>query len=264
VSFMNDSLTLVKFSGLIRSGVSIEKAIQIIGGLPEDKSLRYLLKIAQETGSAVAGEIDQVASIYLQRERAIQRIAVAQTGPRSSARLVLWLPLVTLALAQLSGLDVSHAVSSNKILVLSFGLGGLLLVVAKLVSGKLIKKATPVNDNLGFFLLGVALACSGGTSLHRAHNKALDVYKETFGSLPSNQELQLCAEALHTATHTGARVGELLRGSAEAMQRESATKSEVKIEKLNIRLLLPLGFAVLPAFIFIAVIPLTVSILGSK
>lgn len=261
---MSDSLTLVKFAGLVRSGVSIDKAIQIIGGLPEDRSLRYLLRVAQDVGSAVAGEIDQVASIYLNRERAIQRIAVAQTGPKASARLVLWLPLATLCLAQLTGLDIVQAVSKNQILVISFGLGGLLLAVAKLISGKLIKKATPTNDNLGFFLLGVALACSGGISLHKAQNKSLEIYKEIFNQIPTRHELQLCAEALHTATHTGARVGELLRASAEEMQRESATRSEVKIEKLNIRLLLPLGFAVLPAFILIAVIPLTVSILGSQ
>jgi tight adherence protein B len=261
---MADSLLLVKFAGLTRSGVVIEKAIQIIGGLPEDKNLRYLLRVSTETGSAIAREIDQVATIYLQRERAFQRIAVAQTGPRSSARLVLWLPVLTLLLAQVSGIGVMAAVSRNVLLVLSFGLGAMLLVVAKLVSSKLVRKATPEQDQLGFYLLVVALACSGGISLHKAQNKALEMYKEVFGEIPTTHELQLCAEALHISTHTGARVGELLRGSAEALQREAATKAEIKIEKLSVRLLLPLGFAVLPAFILIAVIPLTFSILGSK
>ena len=259
---MSDSLVLIKFAGLIRSGVTLEKAIQIIGGLPEDKNLRYLLEVSRATGSAIASEVDQVASIYLQRERAIERIAVAQAGPRSSARLVIWLPVITLILAQLSGLEVIPAFTKNHLLVLSIGLGAFLLVIAKLVSSKLIKRATPVSENLGFYLLGVALACSGGISLHKAQNTALDKYKEIYGLLPSQKELQLCAEALHTATHTGARVGELLRANAESLQRESATRAEVKIEKLNVKLLLPLGLAVLPAFILIAVIPLTFSMLS--
>jgi tight adherence protein B len=261
---MSDALTLVKFAGLIRSGVSMPKAIQIIGGIPEDRALRYLITVAQATGSAIASELDQVADIYLQRERSLQRLSVAQAGPRSSARVVIWLPVITLMLAQVSGYGVLAAFTRNMLLVISVGLGAILLVVAKLISSKLIKHSTPAKDNLGFYLLGVALASAGGTSLNKAQNLALDHYKEIFNSLPGEQELILCAQALHLATHTGARVGQLLRSSAETLQREAATRAEVKIEKLSVRLLLPLGFAVLPAFIFIAVIPLTFSMLGAK
>jgi len=261
---MSDSLTLVKFAGLIRSGVTIDKALQIIGGLPEDKALRYLLLVSKEAGSAIASEIDQVASIYLQRERAIERIAIAQTGPRSSSRLVLWLPIITLMLAQISGLGVLSTFSKNGLLVLCVGFGAMLLIVAKLISSKLIKRAVPAKDHLGFYLLGVALASSGGASLNKAQNLALDLYKQIFDAIPPDRELHLGAEALHIATHTGARVGELLRGYAESLQRDVATKAEIKIEKLNVKLLLPLGLAVLPAFILIAVIPLTFSMIGSK
>jgi tight adherence protein B len=63
---------------------------------------------------------------------------------------------------------------------------------------------------------------------------------------------------------TGARVGDLLRRQAEQLQRESLTQSEIQIEKLSVRLMLPLGLAVLPAFLFLTVIPLMFAMLGPK
>jgi hypothetical protein len=78
---MSDSLTLTKFAGLLRSGVELDKAIQYIGGIPENTSgLRYLLEVAKDAGASVANEIDVVADLFTFKERSLQRItAVSYT-----------------------------------------------------------------------------------------------------------------------------------------------------------------------------------------
>jgi pilus assembly protein TadC len=48
------------------------------------------------------------------------------------------------------------------------------------------------------------------------------------------------------------------------MQRENLMANELRIEQLSIRLMLPLGLAVLPAFVCLAVIPLMASMFGPK
>jgi tight adherence protein B len=48
------------------------------------------------------------------------------------------------------------------------------------------------------------------------------------------------------------------------MQDDALLTTEVKIEKLGIRLMLPLGLGVLPAFVFLAIVPLMVTTLESN
>jgi tight adherence protein B len=262
---MSDSLTLTKFAGLLRSGVELDRAIQHIGGIPENTSgLRYLLEVAKDAGASVANEIDVVADLFTFKERSLQRITVAHASPKASARLVLWLPLLTLAIAELAGINVLESLATKPLMLISLGLGLMLLLLARALSNRLIKRAKPKDTNIGFYLMGVALESSGGASLNQAQNRALDIYAKVFGKDPTPAELTAMAQVALLVEQTGARVGDLLRRQAEQLQRESLTATEIQIEKLSVRLMLPLGLAVLPAFLFLTVIPLMFSMLGPK
>jgi tight adherence protein B len=140
----------------------------------------------------------------------------------------------------------------------------MLLLIARALSARLIKRAKPKDTNIGFYLMGVALESSGGASLNQAQNRAADIYKKVFGADPARDELKAMAQVALLVEQTGARVGDLLRRQAEQLQRESLTQSEIQIEKLSVRLMLPLGLAVLPAFLFLTVIPLMFAMLGPK
>jgi pilus assembly protein TadC len=48
------------------------------------------------------------------------------------------------------------------------------------------------------------------------------------------------------------------------MQEDVIFATEVRIEKLSIKLMLPLGLGVLPAFVFLAIVPLMVTTLGAQ
>jgi tight adherence protein B len=258
-----DSITLYKFAGLLRSGVPMDKSLQYIGGIPQGKSgLRFLLEVAMHSGAKVASEIDVVADLCYQRNRSIERIKVAHAGPKASARLVLWLPVITLSIGQFSGLNLFGAIVSKPALILSIGMGVLLLALARVVSSKLIRKANPQENYLGFFLMGVALESSAGSNLNQAQQSAYEIYQSVFAEPPSKVEELAMAEIANLVELTGARVGDLLRAHAMNLQQEVLVANEIQIERLGVRLMLPLGLAVLPAFVCLAVVPLMATMFG--
>jgi len=261
----SDAITLTKFSGLLRSGIAMPKAIEIIGGIPTNNpGLQYLLEVAIQSGAGVAAEIDVVAELCYQRQSSLERIKVAYAGPKSSSRLVIWLPVLTMLIAQLSGFELLGAIIQIPALALSVLLGIVLLVAAKIVSSKLIARATPTESYSGYFLMAVALASGAGANLNKAQKMAFESHTRVFGQDPSKSEELAMAEIANLVETTGARVSDLLKSEARNMQRENLTANELRIEQLSVRLMLPLGLAVLPAFVCLAVIPLMASMFGPK
>jgi len=259
---MPDSLLLIKLAGLLRSGASIEVGLKHIGGMPKAKELRYLLQLCQLIGSAVVSELEQVASFYSAKEVALEKIKVSQAGPKASTRLMIWLPALTLGLAQISGFDLVGAFLKTPALLFSLSLGIILLAIARMLSQRLVSNSTPSGEPIGLLLIGIALAASGGAELGQAKRLALAEYKKVFESEPSAEELKALAEVELLVVDTGAKVAELLRRQAAVLQRSAIIAAELVIEKLSVKLLLPLGLVVLPAFVFIALIPLMASMLG--
>lgn len=261
----SDAIKLTKFAGLLRSGVTIDQALASIGGAPTNSvALTYLLEVAKDSGASVANEIDAAATLVRARDRFSQRIQVAHANPKSTARLVIWLPILTLAMAQISGWDIIGALTGSPIVFASFLFGLSLLLVSKLITSRMLKKAQPEESVTGFFLLGVALETSGGANLFQAQERASKIYLNLFGQKPANAEITELIQIEQLVRETGARVSELLARQAQSMQEAELLKTELKIEKLAVRLMLPLGLGVLPAFVFLAIVPLMVTMLGSK
>ncbi len=262
---MSEVIILTKVAGLLRSGVSLEKSLEQVGtGKNSSKGIQYLLLVAQDSGSSMVSEIEFVADVLSSRERALQKIEIAHASPKSTARLMLWLPVITLAMAQLLGWGVLDTLLDKPIVLVSLGLGIVLLVLAKLVTARLLKHAKPEESHEGFYLLGVAMQFSAGANLVRAQDRALANYLEVFCKEPPASELSVMTEISELVEHSGAKAVELLRKQAQQMQEEVLFASEVKIEKLGIKLMLPLGLGVLPAFVFLAIVPLMVTTLGAQ
>lgn len=261
----SDSLKLTKFSGLLRSGLSIEQALAKIGGIPNDSpGVRYLLEVSRDSGSAVANEIESVAVLLGARERFSQRIRVAHANPKATARLVIWLPVISLAMAQLVGWNVIGTLSEKPIVLLSFIFGLGLLLTSKLVTNRMLNRVQPEETATGFYLLGVALETSGGANLFQAQQRASKIYSDFFDQTPPEAEVMEVVQIEKLVQETGARVSELLIRQAQSMQDAELIKTEIKIEKLGVKLMIPLGLGVLPAFLFLAIVPLMVTTLGSK
>lgn len=261
----SDSVVLTSLAGLLRAGVPLEKAIQHIGHIDESRLvLRYILEITKHAGAKVASDVELIAQWCYQREKSRDRIAVAAAAPRASARLVLLLPLITVLMAQIVGFDLVGAVQHRPLLLVSMGIGVLLLLLAKAVSSRMIDRVLPKQTNVGLYLIGVALETSSGSNLAKAQRSAFDLHLQIFNEEPSSRDELALLEVSNLVAKTGARVADLLRAHAVQQQKAAMLESELQIERLSIKLMLPLGLAVLPAFIFIAILPLMVSMFGSN
>jgi tight adherence protein B len=146
----------------------------------------------------------------------------------------------------------------------SIAVGVALLLISKVISSSLLKRAKPAESFIGFLLLGISLEMSGGANFYKAHQRAESSYMEIFKSTPSSEELKALRQVSQLVEQKGARAINLLRKQAKSMQDDALLTTEVKIEKLGIRLMLPLGLGVLPAFVFLAIVPLMVTTLESN
>ena len=262
---MTDSLKLTKFAGLMQAGVSLEQSLESIGGIPKSASgFSYLLEVASDAGSSVAKEMEVIAELLGNREKFAQRIVVAQASPKATARLVMWLPVIVLVMAQLIGWNVLGSLVERPIVLLSLFFGTSLLIVSKLITSRMIKGALPQESFAGFFLLGVAIECASGASIAKAKVRALVIYEKVFNKPPLELEIVELSKVEKLVEHTGAHVEHLLRSHAQQLQSAELVLSEIRIEKLGVRLMLPLGLGVLPAFVLLAIVPLMVTTLGSK
>jgi tight adherence protein B len=262
---MSDSLILTKFAGLLKAGVTVEQSLVEIKEISVGSlGLKYLLAVARDSGSGVVNEIEYVAELFQSRERTFQRIEIAHASPSSTARLMLWLPVIILVMAQLLGWGVLDSLTDRPIVLVSIALGFGLLLISKVISSSLLTRAKSIESFVGFYLLGVALELSGGAHFLQAQLRAEKVYLEVFHKTPAVIELQVMEQVSELVEQKGARAISLLRKQAKFMQDDALLSTEVKIEKLGIRLMIPLGLGVLPAFVFLAIVPLMVTTLGSN
>ena len=259
---MNQYFVLRRLAGLLQVGIPIAKAVASLGPLPKNQEVDYYLALAKISGSGATKELEATAKSLLLREKVASKIRIAQVSPKATAKLLLILPILTLGLSQLSGVNVLGALSAKPALALSLALGLGLLGLAKWISGILIAKASATESFEGSLLLGLGLLVSSGMNYKKAVDLATDVYIKVFGETPSSREVSEITKVGEYLGQSGSRITELLRSKADEIQMEKLQKSQIAAEKLGIRLLLPLGLAVIPAFLLIAVLPLTVSMVS--
>jgi tight adherence protein B len=108
------------------------------------------------------------------------------------------------------------------------------------------------------------LQISGGTNLYLAQNRAVAIYTDIFDGPPPLEELTIMEQVAELVEQKGARANELLRKQAKLMQEKTQQATELKIEQLGVKLMVPLGLGVLPAFVFLAIVPLMVTTLGAN
>lgn len=259
---MNQYIVLKRLASLVRAGVPVSKAVASFDQLPNNLEVDYYLALAKISGSAIAQELEACAKSVLLRENVRSKIHLAQVSPKATAKLLLVLPILTLGLSQLSGVNVLGTLSSKPALAFSLGLGLGLLGLAKWISGILIAKASAKESFEGSLLLGLGLLVSSGMNYKKAMELATDIYSKVFGEQPSAREVREIVNVGEYLSQSGSSITELLRSKADEIQMEKLQKSQIAAEKLGIRLLLPLGLVVIPAFLLIAVLPLTVSMVS--
>ncbi len=215
--------------------------------------------VATDAGAPLAGALRDYARSLRALADAARDAEVALAGPRATARVVLVLPFVGLVFGALLGFGTIEVLFGSPV---GWGLlvvGGGLIFVARVWNRRLVAAAQARDVTPGLACELTAVAVSGGGSLDRAKAvtlEALQRFELPEGSGAVDDVIELSARA-------GVPAAELLRAEAEEQRRDARASAQAAAAALGVRLMLPLGLCVLPAFLVLGVAPLLVAVLSS-
>ncbi|MBT1678123.1 type II secretion system F family protein [Curtobacterium aurantiacum] len=256
---------LDRVATLVAAGVPPPRAWRLVGGLPgvggpAQHDIAVVLRVADRTGAPVAETLRGLAGALRRAAASDRAIQVALAGPRTSARVVLALPLFGL------GLGAAWGAGAVEVLVGSLAGWTCTAAAAALVfagrqwTARLVRSATPDGRVPGVLLDAWAVAVAGGGPWSTAGHA---VAEASAGVVPPTGDLDRLREVLDLARRAGVPAAGLLRRAAEDVRDEAAAEGLVAAERLAVRLVLPLGVCVLPAFVLVGVVPVVVGVLSS-
>jgi tight adherence protein B len=215
--------------------------------------------VAADVGSPLAPTLRDFAGSLRDLAQAGREIAVAMAAPNATARLVLALPLVGLLFGMLLGFDTLATLFTTPIGWGCLAIGSGLMLGASRWNRRLVRRAQPrdLTPGLAFDLL--AIAVSGGGSLDRARS-VVSAAVERF-ALDGALATDGTEEILDLSRRAGIPAADLLRSEATERRRQARADASAQAQALSVRLMIPLGVCVLPAFMVLSVVPLLMTVL---
>lgn len=236
----SDAVEVLAMAQMVRAGMPLAgRTNHVSSGVQAE--LTRLLEVNQSVGGPVAATLQRFAQVLRRREALVQAIQVAATGPRASAKLVMNLPLLVLLGGAISGIPVIRIFGTSWLASASLGLGLILYWLGSKWTNKLLAASQPSNSDPGFELELLAISVGAGLPLGFACKQlGLDPGSVEFigNQIPS---LQLITER------------------ADELRLEMHTADRLRIQRVSVAILWPLGITVLPAFVLVAIVPLALA-----
>ncbi|WP_448809209.1 type II secretion system F family protein [Agromyces bauzanensis] len=260
----SDRAVLAAAAGAAADGASVAVAIAGARAGDSDVSAEWSVlaaawAVAAESGAPLAMSLRDLAAALRDEAQLRREVRTALAGPVASARLVVALPLVAIGFGALAGFDTVAVLFGNPLGMACVVLGGLLLWAGRRWSARLASRASVSRADAGLELELLAIAMSGGASVERAR----DVVREALRSnAMATHDLGASDAVIALAARAGAPVAELLRAEAFRLRRVARAEGAARAAALGVRLMLPLGACVLPAFVLLGVVPLLVSVVS--
>lgn len=254
---------------LIEAGIPAPQAqllvAQKLDSLPSTAASQFELvwKLSTRLGGPAASSLNRLAEVFLASEKSRQEVSLAFAAPKATAQLVLGLPFVALGLAQVLGMNPIAAIVGTPMGFISVALGVALLVVGQLWSQRILAKAAPSDRDLGCLIDCTVIGLQAGLPLEQARIAAETAYLQVFEHEPDPVGVEAILEAGALSRRTGAALTQILMGSADRVRERGRYETSNRIARLSIRLMIPLGVAVLPAFVLLSVVPIAISLLSS-
>lgn len=269
-NLVSSANTVRQIIALVSAGIPANQARQMgeqkINQMPAEQLRHFELVwgLATKLGGPVTIALGRVAEVFDRLHKNQSEVALAFAGPQSTAKLVTLLPLVALLLSQLVGMNPLGAITGSAIGLLSVCLGGGLLVLGHRWSKGLLARAVPPTLDPGAFIDCVLIGLQAGLPLQNARDLAKQDFSFTFGIAPSSQDDLVLDEAAELSRNSGASLTQILSAQADQFRDELRFETSNRITRLGIRLMIPLGVAVLPAFILISIVPIAISLLSNR
>lgn len=249
------------------SYLGVSKAEAVSRSEPSWQSFAAGWSVATTVGAPMAQSMRCLAASLRDGAGVVRDIQTALVGPQSASRLIMYLPLAALGLGALLGFNSLEFLFLRPLGWACIIFSSLLIYVGSKWTAKLTLRATPLSWNPGLRAELTAMALGGGVSIERAVSLVTSELGQAPESKeeghPKGSETASIERVLALAEEAGVPAAELLRAEANRQRYEARAEGQAMAQRLGIQLLLPLGLCSLPAFVFLGVVPLIVSVLSS-
>jgi tight adherence protein B len=209
--------------------------------------------VATEAGAPLAPSLRNYAESLRQLAQAQRDARVALAAPIATARMVVALPVVGVLFGMALGFNTLQTLFLTPAgwgcLVVGVGL----ILLALRWNRRLVRAASPTEATPGLACDLMAIAMSGGAALDRAR-ALVDHAVNRFEVTLDDERLR---DVLELSRSAGVPAG------ADEHRRDARAAAQERASTLSVRLMLPLGLCILPAFMVLGVLPLLVTVVSS-
>lgn len=209
-----------------------------------------ILRLSSRTGAAPAAALKQLARTQQQQLEVKERLDGEFAAPRATVKLVSALPAVAWVFAQLLGLPLIEVLVHNHFAQISGGVGVALLIIGHRWTRRILLNAQPKKEIVSPRLEMFAAALRSGLSFRSAAEAV---------SLPRELEAQLTTEK-KMARERGSPIADLVQLRAQSIRDRHLHEAMLLVREAGVRLMVPLGATVLPALLFLLVVPLAIGL----
>ena len=222
------------------------------------RGLAAAWSVATDAGAPLAPSLRLFAGSLRALAQAQRDIEVALAGPAATARMVMVLPAIGVLFGMALGFNTIGTLLTTPTGIGCLVLGSILSRGASRWNRRLIAAAQPRELTPGLECELMAISVTGGWALDRART-SVDAAMERFALSGSGG----VEAALELSRRAGVPAAELLRSEADEARRQARASAEMQAASLAVRLMLPLGLCILPAFMVLGVVPLLVTVISS-
>jgi tight adherence protein B len=224
------------------------------------RGLAAAWQVAIDAGAPLAPALRTFAVSLRALAHASRETDTALAGPVATARMVMVLPAVGVLFGMVLGFNTLATLFTTLPGLVCLVAGCALLLIAHRWNRRLVARARPRDLTPGIRFELLAIALGGGVSIERART-SVDVALAMAGLLvDENREVDA---VLDLSRRAGVPAAELLRAEAEESRREASARALESASVLAVRLMLPLGLCILPAFMLVGVAPLLLAVISS-
>lgn len=204
---------------------------------------------ATRVGAPLKDALIELSALERDSRAADYELQQSLALPRATKNLMIWLPVFGLFLSQAFGLQPFSAFQ-NPLGIFSFGVAIALLFFGERMAEKMIRALSMSNHSSSLNLLLLAIALRAGLGI----TEAKDLLP------PKNaQDEKSLEDLLELSLSTGAPISQILISSAKENREANTSLAIQDARALSVKLLIPLGLTVLPAFLLLTVVPVLIS-----
>ena len=225
------------------------------------RGLAVAWAVATDAGAPLAPTLRHFAESLRDLAEAQRQVSVALAAPVATARLVMALPAVGVLFGIALGFNTVSTLFSTLPGWGCLAAGAALLYAGWRWNRRLVRAARPADTTPGLEFDLIAIAVSGGGSLDGARSSVSASIARFSPGVTIDQAA--VDDVLDLSTRAGVPAAELLRSEALERRRAARASAQEGAQRLSVRLMIPLGVCVLPAFMVLGVLPLLISVLSS-